>query len=304
VIHARRFALDGTPLGASVEVVNGADGSANIHPAVGPWPVFSAFLVAWAREDPAAPQNDLDIEILSFSTASEPQERFQVNTYTTGDQDSPVLSVGVGSSFIVAWRSVGSPGDDSDGTSVQGRWFAPNGVPENQFQVNTFTTGDQEHPDVAVAPDGRFLVVWNGLSAGSDLDQGIQGRMFDPDRIPLGSDFQINTATADVQSRPAVEARADGSFLVAWRSPTGVWAQVVDPDGALLGPELPLNSTATDFYINTVLAGALNGRFVVTWDTEDGPYAETLRRARLLRDALFSDGFESGDTSAWSNAVP
>jgi hypothetical protein len=306
VIHARRFALDGMPLAASVEVINGADGSTNITPVVDAWPIFDAFLVAWAQEDPGAPGEDgLEIRIDAFAVAASAGEGlFPVNTFTAGDQDLPALSVGADSSFVVAWRSDGSPGDDVDGRSVQARWFSPGGSPESQFQVNTVTTGDQERPDVAVAPDGRFLVVWDGLSTGSDPDRSIQGRMYDPDRLPLGPDFQINTTTADTQSQPTVEARADSSFLVVWRSPAGVQAQVVDADGNLDGLELRLNSTETEIYVRPTLAGSLNGRFVVTWDTEDHYEYGEYRRARLLRDAIFTDGFESGDTSAWSATVP
>ncbi len=304
VIRSRRFALEGTPLGASVDVTDASDGSTNIHPAVDAWPSFSGFLVVWAQEDPADPGTDgLDIQIAAFGTADAPEGHFLVNSYTPGDQDSPALSVGVDSSFVVTWRSVGSPGDDGDGKSIQARWFSPGGTPEGQFQVNTFTVGDQDDADVAVAPDGRFLVAWDGRSAASDLDRSIQGRMYDPDRVPLGPDFQINTTTPEIQSQPAVEARADGSFLVVWRSAGGVFGQVVDADGGLLGSEVEINTTEGEGFSRPTVAGALNERFVVTWDSDDDYYGHD-RRARRLRDALFSDGFESGDTTAWSETVP
>lgn len=305
VIYARRFALDGTPLGTGLEVANGADGSTNIHPAVDAWPASSGFLVAWAQDDPADPGADaFDIQLAGFSAASAPQGHFMVNTYVTGDQDAPALSVGVDSSFVVVWRSVGSPGTDSAGQSVQGTWFSPGGSPGTQFQVNTHTTGDQDHADVAMAPDGRFLVVWDGPSAGSDLDRSIQGRLFGPDQVPLGPDFQINTVTPDTQSEPAVESRIDGSFLVVWRSALGLVGQVVSADGNLLGREVQINSTTADAYSRPTVAGALNGRFVVTWDSDEYGYYGHKRRARVFEDSLFDDGFETGDTGAWSVTVP
>ena len=35
-----------------------------------------------------------------------------------------------------------------------------------EFQVNTYTTGDQDFPVVAVAPDGQFIIAWQ--SQGQD----------------------------------------------------------------------------------------------------------------------------------------
>jgi len=308
VIQARRFALSGTPLGPSIEVVGSADGTTNLHPAVDAWPIFSSFLVAWTQDDPADPGADaLDIQLAAFGTSKAPEGHFMVNTYVTGDQDYPELSVGPDSSFVVVWRSAGSPGDDSDGRSVQGTWFSPGGTPGTQFQVNSHSTGDQDNVDVAMAPDGSFLVVWDGESAGPDPDLSIQGRLFGPDQVPVGPDFQINTYTTAVQSEPAVASDEDGSFLVVWRSATGVFGQEVGPTGALLGPEVTLNSTVSNDYSEPTVAGALNGRFVVTWDSDDdyqyGSY-DFNRRARQFSNSLFADGFESGDTAAWNVTVP
>ena len=42
-----------------------------------------------------------------------------------------------------------------------------------------------------MADSGHFLVVWDGLSAGPDPDLSIQGRLYGPDAVPLGPDFQI-----------------------------------------------------------------------------------------------------------------
>jgi hypothetical protein len=226
----------------------------------------------------------------------------QVNTYTTGVQDEPALSVGADSTFVVAWRSAGSGDTDHSGTSIQSRRFSSSGSPGPQFQVNAVTTGSQENPDVAVAAEGRFLLVWDGPSTGSDLDRSIQGRLFGPNLLPLTGDFQINSVTAGEQSEPAVVARTDGSFLVVWRSSAGVWARVVEADGTPARGEQQVNTTATDLYFDPSVATSHEGHFVVTWDTEDDYDYGGYRRARLFEElgsSIFGDGFESGDTSAW-----
>ena len=301
VIFARRFALDGTPLTPLVEMANGSDGTDHSQPAVESLPMYSNVLMAWAYRANEAPIDDSDIWAVANPVHPSLVGGLQINSYTTGPQDQPALSVGADSSFVVVWRSAGSHGTDDSNTSVQARWFASNGSPGPDFQVNTVTTGPQENPDVAVTTNGRFLVVWDGLSTGSDPDRSIQGRLFGPDQEPLTDDFQINGVTTGEQSDPAVALRTDGSFLVIWRSETGVWMRTVATDGTLVGTEKPVHSTSSELYLSPSVASSEQGQFVVTWDTEDDYYGNR-RRARLFEEpvpSIFADGFESGDTGAW-----
>ena len=136
--------LDGTPEGELVEIANNSDGSKSIHPAVDEWHPGVDFLVTWAKSAPA--RSDFDILIRAEPLSSVVQGDFLVSTYTTGDQLNPSLAVGADSSFVVVWRSEGSPGSDANGLSVQARWFSPGGSAGEQFQVNDFTTGDQDVP--------------------------------------------------------------------------------------------------------------------------------------------------------------
>jgi len=73
----------------------------------------------------------------------------QVNTYTTLQQlDARVAFNGQGC-FLVVWASNGSTGSDPT-FSIQAQRFASGGAPVGgQFQVNSYTTGNQRYPDVA-----------------------------------------------------------------------------------------------------------------------------------------------------------
>jgi hypothetical protein len=308
VIRTRRFAVDGSPLAPEVDLGALPDGPGKvIAPSVADWPVLDAYLVVWAQDDPAAPGTDgFEIEIDTV-TDEGPLGSVQVNTYTTGDQSRPELSVGADSSLVVVWLSDGSPGDDQDGSSVQGQWYSAARRGGGQFQVNQAGTGDQDHADVAAAPDGSFLVVWDGPSTGGDLDGSIQGRLFAPGGTPLSGDVQINQETAGRQKEPRVEAREDGSFLVVWSSPELLSARVVGADGLPAGSEIRVSSTddpLRPLFRAPGLAAGPAGRFVVNWLNHDSTYYGDTMRARFLREELFTDGFESGDTSAWSSTVP
>jgi hypothetical protein len=74
----------------------------------------------------------------------------------------------------------------------------------DDVQVNTYTTGDQTFPSVAMDWDGDFVVVWQSFgSAGSDDSAtSIQAQRFASNGSPAGGQFQVNTYVAGQQRRP------------------------------------------------------------------------------------------------------
>jgi hypothetical protein len=83
---------------------------------------------------------------------------FVVNSYTTGYQRRPDVSVADDGSFAVAWMSEGEYPD------VFARRFDANGVPGGgDFQVNEIRRGEATYvPSLAISGpgDGTFVVVW------------------------------------------------------------------------------------------------------------------------------------------------
>jgi hypothetical protein len=53
------------------------------------------------------------------------------------------------------------------------------------YQLNVFSDGTQWMADIAMAPDGRFAVVWVSGQQDGELD-GIYGQRFDAQGNPLG----------------------------------------------------------------------------------------------------------------------
>src|SRR4029078_9678796 len=87
---------------------------------------------------------------------------FQVNTYTLNDQQSPDISMDRDGNFVIVWAS---PGHDGSDLGVIGRRFHADGSPiGGEFQVNTFTEGNQPANElrirVSMDDSGSFIVAW------------------------------------------------------------------------------------------------------------------------------------------------
>ena len=204
---------------------------------------------------------------------------FAVNTYTTDDQfalASRSVVVAPDGSFVVIWQSYGSSGTDTDQESVQGQRFDSAGVTVGtEFQVNSYTTGDQSIPSVTSHGTG-FVVVWHSDgSPGTDTDsQSVHARRYDATGAPLAPPFQVNTYTTGSQSFASVAEVSGGGFVVVWGSDGSVGAdtsyssilgRLHDASGAPVGAEFEVNSYTTNTQLIPTAAALAGGGFVVTW---------------------------------------
>ncbi len=101
--------------------------------------------------------------------------------------------------------------------NVYARRIDPAGNPVGDpIPVNTVTTGEQLPGGVAMAADGRFVVVWHSDQPGADGTE-VYARRFNADGTPLDAqEFRVNQLAADVQWYPTVAMAPDGTFLVTW----------------------------------------------------------------------------------------
>jgi hypothetical protein len=146
---------------------------------------------------------------------------FLINQSTTNHQKNATVAMNGRGDFVVAWTSVNQ---DGSGSGVYARRYDAAGTAlGNEFLVNTTTTGNQDSPVVAMASEGRFLVVWEGQGPG-DLD-GIFGQCYNVNGTAIGPEVLINTATSGLQGEPSVSMAPDGSTVVVWDDANGVQAQ-------------------------------------------------------------------------------
>jgi hypothetical protein len=139
-----------------------------------------------------------------------------------------------------------------------------------EFQINTYTDGNQDDVALAADADGDFIVVW--ASDGQDASgKGIFARRFSSAGAPVGGEFQVNLYTVNIQQAPAVSADPDGDFVIAWASPQdgssfGVFARRYSSAGAALDVEFQVNTYATGLQSNMAIAHHPDGDFVVVWE--------------------------------------
>jgi hypothetical protein len=120
---------------------------------------------------------------------------FPVSNHSPAEVANPRVVIGPSGGIVVVWQSLGSPGNDTQGLSVQARRFASDGTPlGSQFQVNSYTTGPQWDPRAEILSSGRVVVTWSSLGTfGSDDDgSSIQARIF---RLPFFIDGFENGTT-------------------------------------------------------------------------------------------------------------
>ena len=85
---------------------------------------------------------------------------FRVNTYTSGRAD--LSQVWRPYPMEDLWSLGISNGQDGSNYGVYGQVFDANGNKlGNEFQVNTYTSGEQSAPSVASLSGGGFVVTWN-----------------------------------------------------------------------------------------------------------------------------------------------
>ncbi len=198
-----------------------------------------------------------------------------VNTYTDGVQDHPDVAIDDAGRFVVVWESFGQDGS-SYGVYAQ-RYGTAGQKLGGELRVNVTTLDRQRSPAVAMASDGRFVVVWQAKPAGP-LDV-IMARRYAADGSPASGELPVNTKTNGLTGSPAVAMAADGRFAVAWETtayPTGGGSDIAmrrfGANGTALGNEVLVNTTTQQTQDSPAIAMAASGVVEVAWESflQDG----------------------------------
>ena len=233
---------------------------------------------------------------------SEFEAQFQLNTVTTEEQRFPSVATRADGRFVAVWRS----GANFGLKEVRARIFQPDGTPlgpdflVNNVPANADRTSQQIYPQVAMAANGTFLVVWESREGpGADSSNtSIQARLFNADGSPAGSQIELNQTTESTQERPDVSALPTGGFLVVWQSlrsagtdgsSFSVQARRVSATGAAVGPEFQVNSFTASSQRYPSVASGPGGASLVVWES-DGSAGSDDQDESIQAQAVSADG--------------
>jgi hypothetical protein len=190
---------------------------------------------------------------------------FQINSYPGWAPDVTASAQG---DIVVVWTSNCSSGTDSSSSSIQGQRYAADGTPAGgEFQINSYTTNDQQFPAVAAHSSGSFVVVWENIRPVPSYIVNIQAQRYAVDGLPLGGEFQVNSP-GDVDFNPDVAVAGNGSFIVVWEPGIchHIQGQRYASDGSPLGGRFVVNTNNLGYVYLPAVAAGQDGDFVVIWN--------------------------------------
>ncbi len=258
-------------------LVFGDDGS------IPSWGGYTTFVDAAGNEDPAPTQQ-------------------------TPDWGLPNISASPAGNFLMVWGTT---------VGIRSVWLAADGtVPGADFEVYA-PDGEILEKTLSGVQSGEIgLVVWS--SRNGDMYE-IFGQRVRSDGSHLGTVFPILEAPFANGPSPLtfffdLAVLPTGEFLVAWQgqpgdsSPDQFYARHFRRDGVPWTAETLLNVPSFSEELRPRIAATSNEGFVVAWQNEDGRDGDLdgifAQRYEITRPEIFSDGFEIGNVSAWSSAVP
>jgi len=291
-VRARRFDGVGMALGDELAVTPPGPGPADQSVSAN---AAGSFVVTWLRPD----LSNRVVEARRYGADGLPLGKpFTVSTFPQFLWlDGTEVELLDDLSFVVAW---------SDGEEVSARLYDSNGSPAGaEFQVSQGYpySSFSSYVDVGSEASGRFRVVWTtdvnllevttmtrtitgGGALGPLTDLDLRSPEYDV------SGFSMTRGGEFVVTQVSYWPRTfQGTRFDANHNPLSQFEVAGDADDSLGGA-------------NVAHQSADSQEFVVVWaENPPGGFVPDIR-ARCFSPRIFSDGFESGDTAAWSTTVP
>lgn len=300
------------------------------------FPSFTAFLESDVTVDPLGRAT---VVYSSFTQAGGAQVMMQQVDAVTGAAIGGPLSLGLG--FDPEIEALDPMGDRLlvvaiGPTGVEGRVVdtAAPVIDQNRgvsvgapFTANTTSVLAIERPTVAADPDtGAFTIAWDAIADNPGDPVNVRARRYDASGNPIGNDFVPHEVLAGAQAQAAMEYGPNGELGLVFVGDDGVgqldtFVRAFLPNGDPIGMEQRAHAGIAGRQdlpsVRFLPAPDAQGRpqLAVLWrdvGAADGsnPNGSGMGYRCFSIDGLpggpigFTDGFESGDTSAWSATVP
>ncbi len=269
---AQLFATDGTKIGDEFRIDNLTSSfSYTASPAVASL-ANGGFVASWSEEYYTGDDFVLRTKAqLLDSRGTKIGSEFVVNDKDSGD--GAVIAALENGSFVISWADYLSRDYD-----VKAQIFNANGTKiGSTFLVSSQTSDDQIAPAIADLGNGGFVVSWATRDATQDgSGSAIKAQIFDAGGAKIGSEFLVNSHTAQNQLSPTITGLANGGFVASWvttnsaerygvATGTAIKAQLFDAGGAKIGSELFVNSQESYSLSQPVITSLTDGGFLVSW---------------------------------------
>ncbi len=192
------------------------------------------------------------------------------NTQTESPYNAHSVAMDANGNYVVVWQS---HSQDGSGQGIYAQRFNVNGQKVGgELRVNSFTTGEQSYPTVAMDSTGDFVVAWQSLNQDGS-GWGVYAQRYNNQGVARGSEFRVNKFTTGDQQKPNVAMDSNGDFVIAWQSLNqdgggwGVYAQRYNNQGVAQGTEFLVNTTTAGSQQYASAGMNATGNFVIAWQS-------------------------------------
>lgn len=203
---------------------------------------------------------------------------FLVNTFTTGDQVASSIAMSDTGDFVISWLS---KNQDGSGDGIFAQRFNAAGVKQgSEFQVNQYTTYNQNDVSIAMDSDGDFVISWS--SGNSDpfaspqpqdgFLYGVYARRYNASGVAQGNEFRVNDTTDSYEAVSSVAMDDAGNFVISWTqfdlfgtSELNIFAKRYNAAGTAIGGAFQVNSITTMSQVYSSVAMDADGDFVIAF---------------------------------------
>ncbi len=276
-IYAQRYNSTGVAQGSNFQV-NSYTASGTSSPQESPAVAMDAegdFIISWQSDKEDGSSYGIYARLFNKSGVAQ-ESQFKVNAYTTGNQISPSVAMDSTGDFVIAWESFGQDGSDY---GVYAQLYNSTAVAqETNFRVNTYTTGQQLAPTVAMDSAGDFVIAFQGVGVGSTTTETIYAQRYNASDAAQGSNFLV-TDVFGITENASVSMDAAGEFVVMFTEFEGpllaepiIVGQQFSAGGVAQGGAFQVSAYSGGFQGFASVAMDSEGDFVVAWgdNGEDG----------------------------------
>ena len=300
-VRVRRFDSAGVPIGADLQV-NETTAGRQVRPVIGR-SASGDFAIAWKSDQDGGFGSGIFVR--RFGSNGQPlagEEPVGLTASTASDDIEPWLGMDADGNFVIVYVRVSNPEQPADRDLLAQRFDSAGAPVGSEIAVSTGSNGP---PNVAMGPDGSFLVTW----AAAD---GVHGVLYDSSGRGASDPFQINQDTALDKRRPAAAADSDGDFVVSWTSNLqdgddgSIVARRLDSAGNRLANEFQVNATARYKQDFSAIAADSDGDFLILWESwaQDGSQLGVFGQAFLSNGTRFGAEFQVNTHTEGSQVEP